>query len=362
MRPSLVIAALLAGASQAAPHSSNSNSNSIDLNKLAQRRGKHWFGTAADIPGTAETTDSAYLKILKNNFGEITPANAMKFMYTEPEQNVFNFTAAEQFLEVAERFGTQVRCHNLVWASQLSDFVTSKTWTAEALTAVMKNHIFKTVQHFGRRCYSWDVVNEALNSDGSFSSSVWYDTIGEDYFYLAFKYAQEALAEIGANDVKLYYNDYGIENPGTKSTAVLSLVNGLRQRGIRIDGIGLESHFIVGETPSLADQVATKQSYIKANLDVAITELDIRFSAVPYYTAAAQKQQAQDYYSSVTSCLNVGPRCIGVVVWDFDDAYSWVPGTFAGQGGACLFNDTLQAKPAFYAVAEALEGKSCSVC
>lgn len=283
-------------------------------------------------------------------------------MYTEPEQNVFNFTEAEQFLEVAERFGTQVRCHNLVWASQLSDFVTSQNWTAEALTAVMKNHIFKTVQHFGRRCYSWDVVNEALNSDGSFSSSVWYDTIGEDYFYLAFKYAQEALAEIGANDVKLYYNDYGIENPGTKSTAVLSLVSELRQRGIRIDGIGLESHFIVGETPSLADQVATKQSYIKANLDVAITELDIRFSTVPYYTAAAQKQQAQDYYSSVTSCLNVGPRCIGVVVWDFDDAYSWVPSAFAGQGGACLFNDTLQAKPAYYAVAEALEGKSCSVC
>lgn len=77
MRPSLMIAALLAGASQAAP-SSSSNSNSIDLNKLAQRRGKHWFGTAADIPGTAETTDSAYLKVLKSNFGEITPANAMK--------------------------------------------------------------------------------------------------------------------------------------------------------------------------------------------------------------------------------------------------------------------------------------------
>nr|ACP27611.1 endo-1,4-beta-xylanase [Penicillium canescens] len=360
MRPSLVIAALLAGASQAAPHLPGNKD--IDLNKLAQRRGKHWFGTAADIPGTAETTDAAYLKVLKQNFGEITPANAMKFMYTETEQNVFNFTEGEQFLEVAERFGSKVRCHNLVWASQVSDFVTSKTWTAKELTAVMKNHIFKTVQHFGRRCYSWDVVNEALNGDGTFSSSVWYDTIGEEYFYLAFKYAQEALAQIGANDVKLYYNDYGIENPGTKSTAVLQLVSNLRKRGIRIDGVGLESHFIVGETPSLADQLATKQAYIKANLDVAVTELDVRFSTVPYYTAAAQKQQAEDYYVSVASCMNAGPRCIGVVVWDFDDAYSWVPSAFAGQGGACLFNNTLEAKPAYYAVADALEGKPCSVC
>lgn len=283
-------------------------------------------------------------------------------MYTEPEQNVFNFTEAEKFLNVANHDGAQVRCHNLVWASQLSDFVTSKTWTADELTAVMKNHIFKTVQHFGRRCYSWDVVNEAINGDGTFSSSVWYNTIGEEYFYLAFKFAQEALAEIGAHDVKLYYNDYGIENQGTKATAVLQLVSNLRSRGIRIDGVGLESHFIVGETPSFADQLATKQAYIKANLEVAVTELDVRFAQAPYYDAAGQKQQAADYYSSVASCMNAGPRCIGIVVWDFDDAYSWVPGAFAGQGGACLFNNTLEAKPAYYAVAEALEGKPCSVC
>jgi endo-1,4-beta-xylanase len=81
MRPSLAIAALLAGAAQAAPHSSGNNGN-IDLNELAQRRGKHWFGSAADIPGTAETTDAAYLKVLKSNFGEITPANAMKVCLT----------------------------------------------------------------------------------------------------------------------------------------------------------------------------------------------------------------------------------------------------------------------------------------
>lgn len=60
--------------------------------------------------------------------------------------------------------------------------------------------------------------------------------------------------------------------------------------------------------------------------------------------------------------MKVGPRCVGIVVWDFDDVYSWVLGTIAGQYGADLCNSTLQAKPAYYAVAEALEGKSCSVC
>ncbi len=50
------------------------------LNSLAQDNGKLWFGTAADIPGTAEQTDKEYLRILENpkKFGEITPANMMK--------------------------------------------------------------------------------------------------------------------------------------------------------------------------------------------------------------------------------------------------------------------------------------------
>ncbi|KAH2635840.1 hypothetical protein KXW54_002771 [Aspergillus fumigatus] len=358
MRFSLAATTLLAGLATAAPSSSK---NDVNLDKLARRNGMLWFGTAADIPGTSETTDKSYLSILRKKFGEMTPANALKFMYTEPEQNVFNFTQGDYFMDLADHYGHAVRCHNLVWASQVSDWVTSRNWTATELKEVMKNHIFKTVQHFGKRCYAWDVVNEAVNGDGTFSSSVWYDTIGEEYFYLAFQYAQEALAQIHANQVKLYYNDYGIENPGPKADAVLKLVAELRKRGIRIDGVGLESHFIVGETPSLADQLATKKAYIEAGLEVAITELDVRFSQAPFYTAEAQKQQAADYYASVASCKHAGPRCVGVVVWDFDDAYSWIPGTFEGQGGACLYNETLEVKPAFYAAAEALENKPCTL-
>lgn len=282
-------------------------------------------------------------------------------MFTEPEQNVYNYTGGQVVVDLAESHGMRVRCHNLVWVSELPQWVTSGTWTKESLTEVMKSHIFNLVTHYGASCYSWDVVNEALNGDGTFSSSIWYDTIGEDYFYLAFQFAQEAVQETNA-DIKLYYNDYGIENPGTKTTAAYNLVKGLQSRGIRIDGVGLESHFEVGYTPSVQDQVAAKQGFLDLGVEVAITELDVRFTQAPYYTEAGQKQQAQDYYNSVASCMQVGPRCIGVTVWDFDDKYSWVPSAFAGQGGADIYNATLQRKPAYYAVADALQGNPCSVC
>ncbi|KAN0120215.1 glycoside hydrolase family 10 protein [Hyaloscypha variabilis] len=333
------------------------------LNSLAQGAGKLWFGTAADIPGTAEQTDPDYLRILENpgNFGEITPANIMKFMYTEPEQNVFNFTGGDYLLDLAERYGMRVRCHNLVWVSQLSPWVTDVNWTAEALTAVMKNHIQTLITHWGDRCYSWDVVNEALASDGNFSSSIWYDTIGPEYFFLAYQFAQEAVEQTG-KDIKLYYNDYGLENPGVKTTAAYNLVKELQSRRIKIDGVGLESHFEVGATPSLAQQVAAKQGFLDLGIDVAITELDVRFTSAPYYTASGEATQAQNYYDSVTSCIEVGRGCIGITVWDFDDAYSWVPSAFAGQGGADIYNDTLQRKPAFYAIGEAITGVPCTVC
>lgn len=76
MRSFVAITAFLAGLAQAAPK--HQDRNNYNLDALTQARGKQWFGTAADIPGTGETTDAAYLKILKSQFGEITPANALK--------------------------------------------------------------------------------------------------------------------------------------------------------------------------------------------------------------------------------------------------------------------------------------------
>lgn len=234
-------------------------------------------------------------------------------------------------------------------------------WTAESLTEVMRNHIITVITHWGNRCQSWEVVNEALNSDGTFASSIWYDTIGPDYFHLAFQFATEAV-EMTGQDIQLFFNDYNIEYPNNKTTAAYGLVKELKDRHLRIDFVGLESHFIVGETPSLEQQVEAKQGFLDLGVRVAITELDVRFSEAPFYTAAAQAQQAQDYYNSVASCVNVGPGCFGITVWDFDDEYSWIPSTFAGQGGADIFNATLQAKPAYYACAEALQGVPCTVC
>src|SRR4029077_9101862 len=55
----------------------------------------------------------------------------------------------------------------------------------------------------------------------------------------------------------------------------------------------------------------------------------------------------------VQDCLNVS-RCVGVTQWAVGDADSWVPGTFAGQGAATMFDQNYNPKPAFTAVQNTL--------
>jgi endo-1,4-beta-xylanase len=211
-----------------------------------------------------------------------------------------------------------LRCHNLVWYSQLPAWVEKGTWTNETLIAAMKNHITTMVTHYKGQCYAWDVVNEALEDDGSFRKSVFFTTIGEAYIKIAFETAAAT-----DPDVKLYYNDFSIENPGKKATAALNIVKSLKASGTKIDGVGLQAHFIVGSTPSKAAQIKNLESFTALGVEVAYTELDIRMTLPA--TAALNTQQTTDYQDTVSACIAV-KNCIGITVWDFSDKVRYLSG------------------------------------
>lgn len=244
-------------------------------------------------------------------------------MYTEPEQGVFNFTGGDYFLDLAEAAGKRVRCHNLVWYNQLPAWVTdpAEPWTNETLTAVLEAHITAVVTHFGDRCYSWDVVNEALSDDApaapggiAWQSNLFYDTIGPAYVPLAFAAASRAARAAGLA-VRLYYNDYNIETAGAaKAVAAQALVAQLQARGVQIDGVGLESHFVAGSAPSRAAQEQVMREFAALGVEVAVTELDVRLYLPA--NATSEAQQVSDYYNAVAACVSV-EACVGITVWDF---------------------------------------------
>ncbi|TAQ89744.1 hypothetical protein B7494_g1946 [Chlorociboria aeruginascens] len=319
------------------------------LNALAQAKGFKYFGSATD---NSELTDTQYVAILSNasQFGQITPANSQKWDAIEPSQNTFTYTQGDVITSFAKNNGQLVRCHNLCWYNQLPSWVSGGTWTNATLIAVLQNHIKNEVTHYKGQCYAWDVVNEAFNDDGTYRTDVFYNTIGTEYIPIAF----EAAAQYDP-DVKLYYNDYNIEYAGVKATSALNLVSSLKARGIKIDGVGLQGHFIVGETPSLADLTSNLKSFTALGVEVAYTELDIRFTSLPP-TTSGLAQQSTDYANTVGSCLAIVPDCVGITLWDYTDKYSWIPSTFSGQGDACLWYADFTLHPAYAAVVTVLGG------
>ena len=168
-------------------------------------------------------------------------------------------------------------------------------------------------------------------------------------------YIADALRTAHAADpgAQLYLNDYNIEGENAKSNAMYSLVQSLLAQGVPINGVGFESHYIVGQVPS--SLLANMQRFAALGVNVAVTELDDRIQ-LPASTASLN-QQATDYATVVRDCLQVS-RCVGVSQWGVGDADSWIPGTFPGWGAATMYDQNYQPKPAYSATLSALGGSS----
>jgi len=311
------------------------------LAQLAERHGRY-FGSATDNP---ELTDTAYTKILGSEFDMITPGNGMKWYATEPRQGVFDWTNGDQIVNLARANHQRVRAHTLVWHSQLPDWLTSGTWTADELRAVLKKHITTEVRHYRGKVYSWDVVNEAFNEDGTYRDTIWYRTLGPGYIADALRWAHQADPH-----AKLYLNDYNIEATGPKSDAYYALAKQLRAQHVPLDGIGLQAHLALqyGYPATLEDNL---RRFSRLGLDTALTEVDVRMQLPA--TDAKLTEQAAWYRDLTGACLAVR-GCVGVTIWDYTDRYSWIPAVFPGEGAALPWDEQLNAKPAYHALSEAL--------
>ncbi|MFH8415383.1 endo-1,4-beta-xylanase [Streptomyces collinus] len=311
------------------------------LRDLAAAKGKV-MGTAV----TGSKLTGTYGETAGREFNWLTPGNAMKWGSVEPSRGTYNWAEADGIVDFAETHGQQVRGHTLLWHQQNPGWLASGSWTRDQLGAIVQDHIATEVGRYKGRVAAWDVVNEPFNEDGTYRPTLFHTTLGQDYIAQALTWARAA--DPGA---KLYINDYNVEGVNAKSTALYNLVKSLKERGVPIDGVGLQAHLIVGQVPSTLQQ--NIQRFADLGVDVAITELDIRMQLPA--TQAKLTQQAADYKAVTTACVAVA-RCTGVTVWGFTDSDSWIPDTFPGQGAATPYDENYRPKPAYHAIAEALGG------
>jgi endo-1,4-beta-xylanase len=223
---------------------------------------------AAQIAGT----DTRGVGIVETQFDSISPENDLKWERIHPKPDTYSFDLADQYVAFGEKRHMFIVGHCLVWHSQVPDWVfrddKGNFVDRETLLKRMHDHIQTVVGRYKGRIESWDVVNEALNEDGTLRQSPWLKIIGEDYIAKAFQYAHEADPE-----AQLTYNDYSLETEAKRKGA-LALVAKLKAQGVPITSVGLQGHDNL-EWPSDETEDATISEFAKLGVKVAITELDI---------------------------------------------------------------------------------------
>jgi endo-1,4-beta-xylanase len=254
-----------------------------------------------------------------------------------------NWTDADHVIDFATKHNQRVRGHTLVWYRQLPAWIQALNFNADQLNTILIRHVHDEVEHFAGKIYAWDVVNEPLNDAGQMRNSIWYSVLGPAYIETALRAARQADPH-----AKLYINEYGIEGANPKRDALFQLIKNLKSASVPIDGVGLQGHFEAGKVPeSFIDSL---EIFASLDLDVAITELDIRISDSA--NPDALQQQAYDFKTVIDACLRV-TRCVGITTWGVADRNSWIPQRDPGSGRALLFDDDLKPKPAYFEVVNA---------
>ncbi len=227
---------------------------------------------AALNPAQFEDRDPRGDPIVAAQFNTISPENVLKWGSVHPLADSYNFGPADRYVSFGEKHGMFIIGHCLVWHSQTPRWVfqndRGEPVTREVLLDRMHDHIRTVVGRYKGRIGGWDVVNEALNEDGSLRQSPWYRIIGEDYLVKAFQFAHEADPQ-----AELYYNDYSLENEAKRKGAV-ELIRKLKAAGAAIAGIGLQGHDKM-DWPTARQESETIEAFAALGIRVNISELDV---------------------------------------------------------------------------------------
>lgn len=253
-------------------------------------------------------TDSIGAEIVKKHFNSIVAENCMKSEEIHPEQNRYNWEDADRLVNFGEDNDMAVIGHNLIWHSQLAPWFpldeNGNQVSADTLKARMRDHIYAVVGRYKGKIKGWDVVNEAILEDGSYRKSPFYEILGEEFIPLAFQYAHEA-----DPDVELYINDYAMNRP-EKRDKYVSLVKDLKNRGLKIDGIGMQGHMGM-DYPDMKEFEESIEAFASTGCKVMITEWDM--SALPTINRGANVSDKVEYEKQLNPYPDGLPEDIAAV-------------------------------------------------
>ena len=315
-------------------------------------------------------------KITQHNFNSITAENEGKpeqildqtacqeLAKTDETQVAIKTAPFEKIYNYAEAHHIGVRHHTFVWFDQTPQWFFRKNYdpngavvSKSVMVARMENFIKTALETINSRwpglVYAIDVSNEGVQNGGirkkdnnNMNPNYWYETIGDDFVYYAFKFARQ-YAEEGQ---ELYYNDYAFDYDTNNCKFAL---NTLLKDAIAeelIDGVGIQGHLDTNNF-SLDAVIKDAEMIKEKGLKCQITELDITVNSESTTDLNNQKNAFKRLGTRVLESNASGKTEINAIVfWGIRDDMSW-----KRNQHPLLFNENYAKKPAYYGFLEAVE-------
>lgn len=303
------------------------------------------------------------MPLIKQHFNSLTAENAMKMAAIQPKEGVFKWAAADSIVDFATKNKMKVRGHTLVWHNYMPEWFfigpDGKEVSKELLLSRLKKYITAVVTRYKGKVYAWDVVNEVIDDDPKnyLRRSKWCQIAGEDFIVKAFEYAHEA-----DPSAQLFYNDYNAEKPD-KLESIYRLLKNLKDKGVQIHGMGLQSHWNIYDVNE-ANLKAAIEKYNSLGLRLHFTEVDM--SVYPWepeprekrpdendsYTPEIEKIQTEKYGMVFRVFRQYEAMIDNVTFWNVSDRHTWLD-SFLVKGRKdypLLFDAQLNPKKAYWEV------------
>lgn len=321
------------------------------------------FPIGVALPNHVLNDVSKYEEVINANFNIITCENetkpdalldqkASKEGLPETYENPkVHFEQCQPAINYALQHDMKLRLHTLVWHSQTPKWFFTEDYTnegklvsREVMLKRMDSYIQSVLEYFDtyypELIYAVDVVNESFDVGNGDENGVrkkdnlWYETVGDDYYYQAFVSARK----YAPSYMKLYYNDYGCSS---KVDLILERLAKTKEEGL-IDGIGMQSHLSVDDDIQHKFVYAAK-SFCDAGYELQVTELDIGVKGSTENDYAKQARKYRSFFKNMQKLQEEGYPITAITVWGLNDQLSWRRGE-----NALLFDRNMNPKPAYF--------------
>lgn len=363
---SLAIALCLASCSETSKKEEATNYTPPEGKRLRDIVAEKYSDTDLLIGGTTDSWafDSITGKILDTEYSYVTPENDFKHRIIRMDSLKWDWSAADAWLSHIKENKQVLRIHGPI-SPQCAMWTRGDHVPPEMLEEEMRTFMKELCTRYNgvEGIIMLDVVNETVH-EGEWKTDEpgyhgwevpWY-RIGQDtdamktplYISYAFEIANKY-----APDMKLIYNQDEHPNKLDSWNIIKKTVTYLRDKGLRIDGLGWQAHVDDGwATEENLDHLRDLIDWsFEHDLSFHVTETGVWIDSTN--VNSTYETQAETYAKILGVLLEKHTEGeITWNTWNVDDRYAW-----QGEKKPTLFDENYKPKSAYYAVQKALEAK-----